>query len=70
MKILGPKKTGEKTDLSSTTIWRLEKAGKFPQRVNITDSRVGWIETEIDEWLDKRPRGICGREIGGGKVCA
>ena len=27
---------------------RLEAAGKFPKRVPIGDSRVGWVETEID----------------------
>ena len=64
MRILGPKEVRKITNLSTTTIWRLEKAGKFPRRVNLTDSRVGWIETEIDEWLKARPRGICNREIG------
>jgi prophage regulatory protein len=27
---------------------RLEAAGKFPKRVPIGDSRVGWVESEID----------------------
>ncbi len=29
---------------------RLEKAGKFPRRVKISDRAVGWIEAEIDAW--------------------
>ena len=29
---------------------RLEKLGKFPRRVRLGDSTVGWIEDEIDEW--------------------
>ena len=64
MKILKPNVVEEKVDLSRVTIWRLEKSGKFPKRVNLTDSRVGWIETEIDEWIEARPRGICQREFG------
>ncbi len=64
MKILGPKEVKQKTNLSPATIWRQEKAGKFPRRINLTDSRVGWLESEIEEWIEARPRGICNREIG------
>ena len=64
MNILIPNVVEGKTGLSRVTIWRLEKAGKFPRRVNLTDSRVGWVEAEIDEWIEARPRGICQREFG------
>jgi prophage regulatory protein len=40
--------------LSDSTIWRLEKAGKFPGRLNLGGSAVGWIESEITEWLQKK----------------
>ncbi len=63
MNILSPDQTVKRVGLSRVTIWRLERAGKFPDRVNLTDSRIGWIETEIDEWIEARPRGICGRKI-------
>ena len=39
-----------RTGLSDTTIWRLEKAGKFPRRVQITQKIVGWAEDEIDAY--------------------
>ena len=39
------------TDLSRTTIWRLERAGKFPSRVPLTGSRVGWRYNDIQEWI-------------------
>ncbi len=29
---------------------RLEKLGKFPRRVRLGDSTVGWLDDEIDEW--------------------
>jgi len=65
MEILDSKAVSKKTGLSKTTLWRLEKSGNFPSRVNTSVSRVGWIETEINEWIKTRPRGICGREIVG-----
>jgi len=33
---------------------RLEKAGKFPMRVQLGPNRVGWVESEILDWLQKR----------------
>jgi len=69
MKILNPGEVVKQTGLSRVTLWRLERAGKFPERVNITNFRIGWVEAEIDQWLESRPRGICNREIGGGKTC-
>ncbi len=35
-------------------IARLEKAGQFPKRVQLGPSRVGWVESEVLEWLDER----------------
>ena len=45
--------------LSKVTIWRMEKSGTFPKRINLSDRRAGWIESEILEWLESRPKGIC-----------
>ena len=36
---------------SATQIWRLEKANKFPKRVQIGENRVAWIASEIDTWM-------------------
>jgi prophage regulatory protein len=35
---------------------RLEKAGKFPRRVQLGQSRVGWVEQEVLDWLQERIR--------------
>jgi prophage regulatory protein len=40
----------QRTGLGRTTIWRLEKAGKFPQRVRISAGRVAWCEAEVEAW--------------------
>jgi prophage regulatory protein len=33
---------------------RLEKAGKFPKRVKISERAVGWIEEEVDTWQQQK----------------
>ena len=50
----------EMTGLNRTTIWREEKAGRFPERVQITANSVGWYEDEVLAWIHQRIRG--GRE--------
>ncbi|MEX3961665.1 helix-turn-helix transcriptional regulator [Paraburkholderia sp. EG286B] len=43
-----------KTGLSATTLWRLERDGKFPARRQLSPHCVAWDEAEIDEWLEQR----------------
>jgi prophage regulatory protein len=49
--------------LSRTTIWRLEKAAKFPRRFSIGANSVGWLESEIDLWIQTQ----AGRSVAGSK---
>jgi|APSaa5957512535_1039671.scaffolds.fasta_scaffold214650_2 prophage regulatory protein len=56
MKILKKELVCEATGLSYPSIWRLEKEGRFPSRVEISSRRVGWIDSEVDEWIESRPR--------------
>ena len=41
----------DRTRLSDTTLWRLEKAGRFPKRIKIGFKRVAWRAHEIDAWV-------------------
>jgi prophage regulatory protein len=43
-----------RTGLSSTTLWRLEGLGQFPKRRQLSERLVGWLESEIDEWISTR----------------
>jgi len=43
-----------KVPLSDATIWRLEKAGRFPKRIRLSGKSVGWFANEIDEWLSQK----------------
>ena len=69
-KILRRREVCDRTGLSYTTIWRYERAGLFPRRVqlnpNVTgmNSAVGWLESEVAEWIHRRIR------VGGGKAAA
>jgi prophage regulatory protein len=38
-------------------ILRLEKRGKFPNRVQLGARRVGWYLHEVNGWLQQRSRG-------------
>lgn len=54
MKLLSKKAVREKVCYSPQHIARLEKAGKFPKRVNLGLNRVAWVEEEINEWIEAR----------------
>jgi len=36
---------------SRVHIGRLVKVGKFPAPIKVGQNRIGWVESEIDEWL-------------------
>ena len=42
--------------VSSTTQWRMERAGQFPARVKIGKGLVGWHLVEVEKWLEGRER--------------
>ena len=54
MRILSKRQLREVVLYSPQHIARLEKAGKFPKRVKLGLARVGWIESEVLEWLQER----------------
>ena len=39
------------TGVSSTTLWRWERAGTFPPRVQIGPNTVAWRESDIQRWM-------------------
>lgn len=45
----------ELTGLSRTTIWRLERAGDFPPRRQLSANVVAWVGEEVEEWIEARP---------------
>lgn len=45
--------------LSRSTIYEMMQSKKFPQRVKLGERGVGWVEAEIDEWINNRAKIIC-----------
>ncbi len=35
-------------------IWRLEQAGTFPKRIKLGPNRVGWLLSEVEQWIEER----------------
>lgn len=52
--MLNRKEVTTVTGISSTTIYNLEKAGKFPARKRLTHNRVGWRYDEVMDWINSR----------------
>jgi predicted DNA-binding transcriptional regulator AlpA len=48
----------EITGLSRTTLWRLERGGRFPGRVQLSERRVAYPAPAVQAWLDSRPVGV------------
>ena len=45
-----------RTGLSRSTIYQRVSEGTFPKPLSLGARAVGWLESEIDEWLSSRLR--------------
>ncbi len=41
----------DRTGLSRSTIWRLERQGAFPKHRRISANAVAWLEHEVSAWI-------------------
>ena len=53
-RIITLKELCTRVSYSPVQIWRLEKAGTFPRRIQLGPNRVGWVEAEVEAWLRER----------------
>jgi prophage regulatory protein len=44
----------ERTGLSRSTIWRLERQGDFPKHRRISANVVAWVEAEVMSWIHSK----------------
>jgi prophage regulatory protein len=44
----------QRTGLSRSTRWRLERVDKFPRRRRLSEGCSGWLESEIAAWIAAR----------------
>lgn len=54
MNLLGIKDVKSKVSLAQSTIYKMMANEEFPKPVQLTSNRVGWVEAEIDAWLEQR----------------
>ena len=44
----------DRTGLSRSTVYLRVTEGRFPRPVSLGARAVGWIETEVEEWIDRQ----------------
>jgi prophage regulatory protein len=58
----------DRTGLSRSTVYLRVTEGRFPRPVSLGARAVGWIETEVEEWIASQievSREIRGQRAGG-----
>lgn len=40
--------------VSKVTVWRWERDGLFPKRVKIGPNTNGWLQSEVDHYIEQR----------------
>lgn len=66
-KILRFPSVKDRTGLPRSTIYDKISKGTFPPPISLGDRAVGWIESEIEEWLTKNIE-ASRKPANGGKV--
>ena len=54
--LLTRKQVEEKVQLTTSSIYRLMRAGKLPTPIRIGENAVRWRSDELSEWIESRPR--------------
>lgn len=70
MRIIRLKEVIDNTGLARSTVYKYIAEGLFPKPVSLGDRSVGWVESEVHEWvlarIEERDKG----ELFSGKVIA
>lgn len=53
-KILRLPKVVNKTGLPKTAIYNGMTNGTFPKSIQLSRRSIGWLETEINQWIEQR----------------
>lgn len=43
-----------KTGLGRTSLYKMSTSGQFPASISLGGKAMGWIEAEIDRWIEER----------------
>jgi prophage regulatory protein len=72
MKILRLAAVVKKTGLSRAMLYKLMKNGAFPSNLHISMRSVGWVDSEVEIWMENRIEMRDGKErkaINEGHIC-
>ena len=53
-KVLRLKIVIEKTGLAKSTVYKKISEGEFPKQFSLGGKAVGWLESDIEEWIKSR----------------
>jgi len=53
-KIVRPKELANMLSISISTLYKMQNDGQLPDKVKISSHAVGWLRSDIEEWLGKR----------------
>lgn len=42
------------TGLPRPSIYRMMKDNEFPKAINISTRSIGWLGSEVDDWIEKK----------------
>jgi prophage regulatory protein len=48
------KQVSQLTGLGRSMIYQMQAEGRFPQRIKLGERAVGWLESEVRDWLASR----------------
>ena len=54
-----------RTGMARVTLWRRVRDGAFPAPIELGVNMIGWPETEIEDWIEARPRRTYGSDDAG-----
>lgn len=43
-----------KTGLGASSIYAMMKQGKFPKAITLSERRVAWVESDVEQWIAER----------------
>lgn len=66
LRIVRPKGASKKVGLGLSTIWAKAADPKdpFPKPIKLSEKCTGWVEAELEQWLEDRIRESRGPDIG------
>ena len=53
-KVLRLPKVKKRTGCSRSNIYLMIKEKRFPKQISLGPRSVGWLESEIDQWIEQR----------------